>query len=125
MTIPLHRTKAERLVAGDPRPSLEELYGSHGGYVSRIAAAALNVAIIAYVGQFVARSQIAVTLPLVQLFNPDIYMPAHHDELIAAGVFVSNDMAPEPVFMAIRDVMPETRTVSPLYRTPVGIPGKF
>jgi hypothetical protein len=38
--IPLHRTQAERLAAGDPRPSLEELYGSHDGYVRAIAIAA-------------------------------------------------------------------------------------
>lgn len=43
MTIPLYRTAAERLAAGDPRPSLEELYGSHGGYVSRIVRAALEL----------------------------------------------------------------------------------
>ena len=36
MTVPLPRTEAERLAAGDPRPSLEELYRNHGGYVSRI-----------------------------------------------------------------------------------------
>lgn len=40
MMIPLHRTKAERLAAGDPRPSLEELYGTHRGYVDRVAAVA-------------------------------------------------------------------------------------
>ncbi|MCP3962971.1 MAG: hypothetical protein GY719_34460 [bacterium] len=40
MTIPLFETAAERLAAGDPRPSLEELYRNHGGYVRRIAAAA-------------------------------------------------------------------------------------
>ncbi len=34
------RTAAERLAAGDPRPSLEELYRNHGGYVSRIGKAA-------------------------------------------------------------------------------------
>jgi hypothetical protein len=38
--IPLHATEAERLAAGDPRPSLEELYGSHDGYVRAIAIAA-------------------------------------------------------------------------------------
>ena len=43
MTVPLHRTQAERLAAGDPRPSLEELYGNHGGYVSQIGAAAQNL----------------------------------------------------------------------------------
>ena len=40
MMIPLHRTKAERLAAGDPRPSLEELYGTHQGYVDRVTAVA-------------------------------------------------------------------------------------
>jgi len=40
MTVPLFETAAERLAAGDPRLSLEELYGTHGGYVARIAAAA-------------------------------------------------------------------------------------
>jgi hypothetical protein len=33
-------TKAEREAAGDPRPSLEERYGTHGGYVSAVAKAA-------------------------------------------------------------------------------------
>ncbi|MCP4659405.1 MAG: hypothetical protein GY856_28690 [bacterium] len=40
MTIPLRRTKAERLAAGDPRPSLEELYADHAGYVARVTEAA-------------------------------------------------------------------------------------
>ena len=34
------RTRAERLAAGDPRPSLEERYGSHAAYVARVDAAA-------------------------------------------------------------------------------------
>jgi len=38
--IPLHDTLAERLAAGDPRPSLEELYGNHGGYVEAVGQAA-------------------------------------------------------------------------------------
>lgn len=40
MTVPLHRTRAERLSAGDPRKSLEELYGDHEGYVKAIKEAA-------------------------------------------------------------------------------------
>jgi hypothetical protein len=39
-TIPLLATKAEREKAGDPRPSLEELYGDHAGYVAKVKAAA-------------------------------------------------------------------------------------
>jgi hypothetical protein len=38
--IPFARTKAERVAAGDPRLSLEERYGSHAGYMSRVKAAA-------------------------------------------------------------------------------------
>jgi hypothetical protein len=33
------RTRAERLAAGDPRPSLAERYGSHAAYVARVDAA--------------------------------------------------------------------------------------
>ncbi len=40
MYIPLQRTKADRLAAGDPRPSLEELYGNHAGYVTAVASVA-------------------------------------------------------------------------------------
>jgi hypothetical protein len=38
--IPFAGTKAERLAAGDPRPSIEERYGSHEAYVARVKAAA-------------------------------------------------------------------------------------
>jgi hypothetical protein len=34
------KAKAERLAAGDPRPSLEERYGNHAGYVAAVRAAA-------------------------------------------------------------------------------------
>jgi len=38
--IPFARTAAERKANSDPRPSLEERYGSHDGYVERVRAAA-------------------------------------------------------------------------------------
>ena len=38
--IPFAKTKAERLASGDPRPSLEERYGTHDKYVERVRAAA-------------------------------------------------------------------------------------
>lgn len=37
--VPFTRTKAEREASGDPRPSLEERYGSHDGYLGAIDAA--------------------------------------------------------------------------------------
>ncbi|MEO8049887.1 MAG: alpha/beta hydrolase domain-containing protein [Acidobacteriota bacterium] len=38
--IPFAKTKAERLASGDPRPSLEERYGTHEKYVSQVRTAA-------------------------------------------------------------------------------------
>ncbi len=38
--IPFARTKAQRLASGDPRPSLEERYGTHETYVAQVRAAA-------------------------------------------------------------------------------------
>lgn len=74
-----------------------------------------DVAIVAYIGQYVAKRQIAVTLPIIQLYNPRLYLPAHHDEM--PGVFL--DIGTEPLFMAIRDQLPGTHSYSPLYREPV------
>jgi len=34
--IPFARTRAERIETGDPRPSLEERYGDHAGFVARV-----------------------------------------------------------------------------------------
>jgi L-ascorbate metabolism protein UlaG (beta-lactamase superfamily) len=75
----------------------------------------VGVAIVAYQGQFLAAPQIRTTLPLVQLFNPRLYLPAHHDAI--AGLFP--DLGVEPLLSAIRDSLPATRTVAPLYREPV------
>lgn len=43
MTVPLFGTFEERSAAGDPRPSLEELYGDHRGYVQHVRRAALRL----------------------------------------------------------------------------------
>jgi hypothetical protein len=34
--VPFAKTRAEREAARDPRPSLEERYGSHDGYVAAV-----------------------------------------------------------------------------------------
>jgi hypothetical protein len=39
-SIPFARTRAERLKSGDPRPSLEERYKTHEGYVAAVTRAA-------------------------------------------------------------------------------------
>ena len=40
---PFAKTKADRMASGDPRPSLEERYGSHEKYVARVKAAAAHL----------------------------------------------------------------------------------
>lgn len=76
-----------------------------------------DVASVAYQGHFLAKDQIAATLPLIKLFNPAYYIPNHHDEI--AGQFW--DMATYPLFMGLRDEMPRTKTIDPLYRAPICI----
>jgi hypothetical protein len=39
-TIPLRRTRAEAKAAGDPRPTLDDLYRDHADYVQKVGAAA-------------------------------------------------------------------------------------
>lgn len=41
--IPFAKTRAERTAKGDPRPSLEERYGSHAAYVARVQQAAAKL----------------------------------------------------------------------------------
>jgi hypothetical protein len=38
--VPFFQTKAQRLAAGDPRPSLQERYPTHEVYVAKVTAAA-------------------------------------------------------------------------------------
>jgi L-ascorbate metabolism protein UlaG (beta-lactamase superfamily) len=53
-----------------------------------------DVAIIAYQGQYLADRQAAVTLPLVKLAAPDVFIPAHHDALLPYFL----DLGLEPLF---------------------------
>jgi L-ascorbate metabolism protein UlaG (beta-lactamase superfamily) len=74
----------------------------------------VDIAIVAYQGHPVAQTQIPVTLELVKLFRPRIFMPAHHDQIF--GTFV--DLGVEPLFEAIEDALPGTQTIAPLHRRP-------
>jgi hypothetical protein len=46
--VPFAKTKAQRLANGDPRPSLEERYKTHDGYVAAVKKAADNAACKGY-----------------------------------------------------------------------------
>lgn len=75
----------------------------------------VDVAIIAYQAQTVGERQTAETLPLVKLFNPKLYIPSHHDGIYRAWI----DMGIEPLLEKIRDEMPDTAFLAPLYRSPI------
>jgi L-ascorbate metabolism protein UlaG (beta-lactamase superfamily) len=74
-----------------------------------------DVAIIPYMGQFMAQRQLEASLPIAKLYNARLYLPAHHDELLP----LFPDIGIEPLLMAIRDSVPGATTYSPLYREPV------
>ena len=74
----------------------------------------VDIAIVAYQGHPVAQVQVPVTLALVKLFQPRIFMPAHHDQIF--GTFV--DLGVEPLFEAVQDALPGTQTIAPLHQRP-------
>src|SRR5262249_57373442 len=85
-----------------------------------------------YIVQFARGFKAPPTLALAQLFNPELSLASHHDELISSidgtHPLILPDMATEPLYTAVREVMPETQTLSPIYRTPLVINtrnGKF
>jgi L-ascorbate metabolism protein UlaG (beta-lactamase superfamily) len=91
-----------------------------------------DFAIVGYQAQVFPRFQVPVTMQLVELFNPELFFPAHHDELLFSidgqSLSASPDQATEPLFLAIRETLPKTRPITALYRTPVFVnirTGKF
>jgi len=79
-----------------------------------------NLAIASYTVQGIPDTQIPVTMRLIELFQPDVFLPCHHDEIVLIPIRNGlPDMATEPLMMAIRDTMPETRGIAPLYRSPI------
>lgn len=75
----------------------------------------VDVAMIGYQAHPIAERQVGETFPLVQLFRPKLYLPTHHDASFGSWI----DLGIEPLLEKIRDEMPETRFVAPLYRSPV------
>lgn len=74
-----------------------------------------NMAIVGYQGFVFAGPSNDASMPLVRLFKPDVLLPNHHDD--SGGN--RPDLAMYPFFMAVRDELPETRSISPMYKTPI------
>ena len=70
---PFAKTKAQRLANNDPRPSLEERYGTHQGYVDAVKKAADNAACQGYLlaGPDAAAMGAKCTMPSIPAGFPD------------------------------------------------------
>jgi L-ascorbate metabolism protein UlaG (beta-lactamase superfamily) len=100
------------------------LVGSAGPITPGVRALAeklgpVDVAIVAYQVHAVADTQIAYTWPIIELFKPKLFLPAHHDSAPPAWV----DLGLEPLFARIRAEMPGTAFLAPLYRSPICVAG--
>src|SRR5271169_5256722 len=96
------------------------LIGSSGPITPGVRALAeklgpVDVAIVAYQVHAVADTQIEYTWPVIALFKPKLFLPAHHDSAPPAWV----DLGLEPLFDKIRAEMPSTAFLAPLYRSPI------
>jgi L-ascorbate metabolism protein UlaG (beta-lactamase superfamily) len=76
-----------------------------------------DLAIVALQGFPLQRKQLAATGPLVELYQPKVVIPCHHDDLFP--VFL--DMATEPFKMRIHEQLPATVTIQPVYVEPVTV----
>ena len=72
-----------------------------------------DVAFVAYQPHAVAERQIPDTWALIALFDPRLYLPAHHDHSFGTWL----DLGLEPLFQKLRDEMPGTKFAAPLYRS--------
>jgi len=75
----------------------------------------VDVAVIAYQAHAVAERQVGETFPLIQLFRPKLYLPSHHDASFGSWI----DLGIEPLLEKIRDEMPATHFLAPLYRSAI------
>jgi L-ascorbate metabolism protein UlaG (beta-lactamase superfamily) len=75
----------------------------------------VDVASIGYQAHAIAERQVGETFPLVKLFRPKLYLPSHHDASFGSWI----DLGIEPLLEKIREEMPDTRFVAPLYRSPI------
>ncbi len=77
-----------------------------------------DLAIVGFVGRPLVRRQLKeATMPLIDLYQPKIIVPCHHDDLFP--VFI--DMPTEPLKMRVHEHLPAASTVQPVYVEPVTI----
>jgi hypothetical protein len=99
------------------------MYRDSGGHVTDQEKAVMqrvggvDLALVAMSADFLPSLTAQQALEHVQLYKPDVYMPAHHDAAFAGHAPLWR--ATEPVFQALKDANPHLVTVSRGYREPV------
>jgi L-ascorbate metabolism protein UlaG (beta-lactamase superfamily) len=99
------------------------MYRDSGGHVTDQEKSVMqrvggvDLALVAVSADFLPSLTTAQALEHMQLYKPDVYMPAHHDAAFAGHAPLWR--APEPVFQALKDANPKLITVSRNYREPV------
>ena len=77
-----------------------------------------DLAIVGFIGRPLVRRQLKeATMPLIEAYQPKVVLPCHHDDLYP----VFTDLATEPLKMRVREQLPESRTIQPVYVEPVTI----
>jgi L-ascorbate metabolism protein UlaG (beta-lactamase superfamily) len=99
------------------------MYRDSAGHVTDQEKAAMariggvDLALVAVSADFLPSLTAAMALEHMQLYKPDVYMPAHHDAAFSGHTPLWR--ATEPVFQALKDANPRLVTVSRNYREPV------
>jgi L-ascorbate metabolism protein UlaG (beta-lactamase superfamily) len=99
------------------------MYRDSGGHVTDQERAAMarvggvDLALVALSADFLPALTAEQALEHMNLYKPDVFMPAHHDAAFAGHAPLWR--ATEPVFQALKDANPSIVTVSRGYREPV------
>jgi L-ascorbate metabolism protein UlaG (beta-lactamase superfamily) len=99
------------------------MYRDSGGHVTDQEKSVMqrvggvDLALVAVSADFLPSLTTAQALEHMQLYKPDVYIPAHHDAAFAGHAPLWR--ATEPVFQALKDANPKLITVSRNYREPV------
>jgi L-ascorbate metabolism protein UlaG (beta-lactamase superfamily) len=81
----------------------------------------VDILIGAIAANVVAEANAAVLMPMIEIYRPAVYFPAHHEEEVGGNV----DRATEPLFQYIKNKFPGTLTISKEFREPTCFDTRF
>jgi L-ascorbate metabolism protein UlaG (beta-lactamase superfamily) len=98
-----------------------------GGFLTTYEKTALakigrvDVLIGAIAANSIAESNASILMPMIELYRPAVYFPAHHEEEPGRNL----DRATEPMFQYIKNEFPDTLTISKEFREPTCFDTRF